>query len=193
MASSASAFAGDVAVLRSSRAEQGRGSSGRCRVATTAKESRIGKNSVKVPKGVTVSVTDNLLVAKVCALPAAAGLSRLACVATTVGLTPPRAACCQGPKGELSLQIDPLLSVETVRVCARSGAACACRKKQIVGWAGLTLLRPPSPPQEADGSLRLRKVNDTKRAQMLHGLSRCVARRAGHPKLAAPGHKGFGG
>ena len=74
MASSASAFAGDVAVLRSSRAEQGRGSSGRCRVATTAKESRIGKNSVKVPKGVTVSVTDNLLVAKVCALPAAAGL-----------------------------------------------------------------------------------------------------------------------
>lgn len=56
-----SAFAGDVAVLRGS-AREARGNS--CRVVTTAKESRIGKNSVKVPKGVTVTVKDNLLVAK---------------------------------------------------------------------------------------------------------------------------------
>jgi len=104
----ASAFAGDVAQLRSSGESSSQ--SGRCSAfVVTAKESRIGKNSVKVPKGVTVTVKDNLLVAK-------------------------------GPKGELSLQIDPLLSVET----------------------------------EADGSLRLRRVNDTKRAQMLHGLSRTL-------------------
>ena len=59
----ASAFAGDVAQLRSSGESSSQ--SGRCSAfVVTAKESRIGKNSVKVPKGVTVTVKDNLLVAK---------------------------------------------------------------------------------------------------------------------------------
>jgi hypothetical protein len=68
--------------------------------------------------------------------------------------------------------------------------ACACRKSRL--WAVLRLTQSPAfpAPQEEDGSLRLRKVNDTKRAQMLHGLSRCVvAARRG----ASLSHKGFGG
>jgi ribosomal protein L6P/L9E len=73
---------------------------------------------------------------------------------------------------------------------SRGRVACACRKSRL--WAVLRLtLSPAFPaPQEEDGSLRLRKVNDTKRAQMLHGLSRCVvAARRG----ASLSHKGFGG
>lgn len=55
---------------------------------------------------------------------------------------------------------------------------------------GLTRCVPACRPvQEADGSLRLRRVNDTKRAQMLHGLSRCVCgarRRAGALEPQSP-------
>ncbi len=60
---SASAFVGDAAALRSAPA--GSASSGRVAFAVVAKESRIGKASVKVPKGVTVTVSpDNSVTAK---------------------------------------------------------------------------------------------------------------------------------
>jgi hypothetical protein len=60
---SASAFAGNVAPLK---APVGGAASGRVAFAVVAKESRIGKASVKVPKGVTVTVKaeDNSVTAK---------------------------------------------------------------------------------------------------------------------------------
>lgn len=88
-AQGASAFAGDAAALRGSSGALGRGS-GRGAVVVTAKESRIGKNSVKIPKGVTVTVKDNKVVAK-----ARAATCEKAPPARSVPLTPlacPRAA-----------------------------------------------------------------------------------------------------
>jgi hypothetical protein len=60
---SASAFAGSVAPLK---APTPGAASGRVAFAVVAKESRIGKSSVKVPKGVTVTVKseDNSVTAK---------------------------------------------------------------------------------------------------------------------------------
>jgi hypothetical protein len=84
-----SAFAGDVAVLRGRSRGEARGNA--CRVVTTAKESRIGKNSVKVPKGVTVTVKDNLLVAK-------ARVGKLCRRRRRRRMTPPRSCSPRGPR-----------------------------------------------------------------------------------------------
>ena len=116
----ASAFLGEAAQLRTRLRR--RGSAASAPRVGGAKESRIGKAPITVPKGVKVSVSPtNLLSAEargVASIGSGLGGAR------RLALTPP----AQGPKGKLTLQIDPLMKVDTVRGAARRGG----------GRAGLT-------------------------------------------------------
>ncbi len=58
-----SSFVGDAAALRRS-SSAAHASTQRVVLTVEAKESRIGKASIKVPKGVTVSLKDNHMIAK---------------------------------------------------------------------------------------------------------------------------------
>jgi hypothetical protein len=118
----ANPFAGSTAEL--SFRVRSRRAGGAAPLVTEAKESRIGKQPVPVPKGVKVSVVDNFLTAE-----ASRRLSA-ACL-------PPRSltplACRQGPKGKLSLQLDPLMDVQTARFLVSSASAPQRLSRRFAG------------------------------------------------------------
>jgi hypothetical protein len=214
-------------------------------VATVAKESRIGKQPVKVPKGVTVKVEGQKVSAKVRRharaspprlarrprMPAFAAAITARCAAFRAGPPPgcaPRrfpAAITARDRGKWRL-CRALLRVSATALthflfssCRRvrrgscrpalttacrsswCGSCSSCRaqrrsKRRLTRWAarralGVLTRRPRA--QEADGSLRFRRKDETKKAYQLHGLSRCVAplQRCASPGSGLASHPRF--